>query len=311
MDEKKNILKDMRSYFIGDRVVLTQSIALLGTAFISFLIESFNISIPILSLWWLFLLIIPIALILILALKFKSFYFDNHWIVSFWFVLGIWLSVTVYLGVLLDMVFNPKYSTFWACLVVLLTYGAGYLIARLVRKKRRSIERGKLITISILGCVGLIVSTMIIGGFLYAFALEINNIDFTDIFAIHSCQDCISSIYLILIGIGVSASFGLHYFMLKCLYGEKGLDVIADPPNELYLKIIRNSMILTFISWILLLVLFPPIAGGGKKSSSGSSKSSRRYHSRYGRVYGYGKKPSEDYPPDEVEKEWDEYRLAE
>jgi hypothetical protein len=68
---------------------------------------------------------------------------------------------------------------------------------------------------------------------------------------------------------------------------------------------------LTFISWILLLVLFPPIAGDGKKSSSGSSKSRRRYHSRYGRVYRYGKKPKEDYPLDEVEKEWDEYRLAE
>ncbi|MBD3228728.1 MAG: hypothetical protein GF329_11135 [Candidatus Lokiarchaeota archaeon] len=312
MDNKEIELMDKRCCFIGDRVVFTQIMGLLGTAFISLLIEFFKLSLYTISLWWLICLVIPNALIAILAINFKTFYFDHHWISSFWILLGIWLSFTVYLGVLFDILIKPLYNTFWASLVIALIYYLGYEIAKIIRKKRRSIKKGSLITITIGFAIALILSTSIIGGFLYNYSLEMNGLYYFDYIDILNCQSCVSCIYLFLIGFGVCISALLHYFMLYCLYDPKGLDVKADTPNELYLKITRNSMLLTFISWILLIFLFPPIAGGAKKSgSSSSSKRTRAVRSRYGHYYGYGKKIHEDYPPEEVDNEWKEHRLSE
>lgn len=120
---------------------------------------------------------------------------------------------------------------------------------------------------------------------------------------------------------------GIHYFMFYCLIDPKGLDVEENPPNELYIKIMIVSIVLTFISWILLLVLFPPVAGGGgggkggkKGGSSGSSRGARgrsyyigtHYTSRY-RTYGnYGRDTSEGaFPKEKVQAEWEAYGLDE
>jgi len=78
------------------------------------------------------------------------------------------------------------------------------------------------------------------------------------------------------------------------------------------------SIILTFISWILLLFLFPPIMAGGKKRGrlSGTKKKGgrirlpRTYSSRYRTYYYYGKEPPEGYFEVLTETEWKEDDLG-
>ncbi|MFX0137693.1 MAG: hypothetical protein ACFFDN_28900 [Candidatus Hodarchaeota archaeon] len=333
-------LLDKRTYFIGDRVAISQILFLLFSGSIIFLLELLDLTnFVITTLWWIFLLVLPITAILLIIIKKVSLYFNHHWLLSSLFFLIIWSSYTIYLGILVDEFYGYG-NAFFVSLFIAFIYFIGYAIAKLVRKIRNSYTEGSLIGRVLIFSIVLIAITTGFGIYIYNIGiktiqdeqlikiililLHIDDIP-RDIMplapvtvehsAIVNSLTCRIGIYVILTGIGIVISMLLHYFMFYCLHDPLGLDVEENPPNQLYIRIMIVSIILTFISWILLVVLFPPIPAGGKKrgggkKSGGKKRTSGIYSSRY-RTYGYyGKEPPEGYSEVLTEAEWKEYELG-
>ena len=309
MDANKIVLSDNRSYFIGDRVVFSQIMMLVLSGFITFLIEVGGIAGMIVPLWWLFCLIFPIGSSIIIALKKDSLYFNYSWKVLFWFLVLIWVPLTVYLGALIDDAFAGDFNAFWLSVFLALIYTTGYWLAKIFRIRRQTYSStGSLLQRMVVISVVIIVSTSVAGGLLYSSALQASGLDPFAFFEILSCQSCVMSVYVIITGVGIVVSMALHYYMLYCLFDPAGLSVEEDPPNHCYLRIMIVSMILMFISWFLMLILFPPIPAGG---GGGKGKKGRlpivRTRTRYAHYRNYGQ---ERYPADAVEEEWKEYGLG-
>ncbi len=307
---EKTLLLDRRTYFIGDRVVLSQVLLFLITGLISLLIEVTETRSFFIPLWWLFCIISPVVGIIYLALKTatplktESLYFDHHWLAIFYGYVAIWCPPTIYLGILLDSIFSGLYNTFWLSLFLSLIYTSGYLLAKFFRLSRHNVSQNGLLIRGIIICSVIVTVTSVWGGIVFSSAAP-GGIDF---FEVLSCQMCVIGIYLIITGIGIVIALALHYYMLYCLYDPEGLDVEEDPPNRLYLRIMIVSLILCFISWILMLILFPPVPAGGKGKRRGGGRvhfHHHHVHSRYGTTTDYGKK----YPPEDVEKEWEVHQL--
>ncbi len=314
-------LMDKRSYFIGDRVAISQALCLLFSGTITYLIETFSLLDFFINLMW-WILFIPIIVIIAMAKKKESLYFNQHWLSSFMGFLLIWSSFTIYLGLLIDWFVGPG-NAFIVSLFMMGMYLVGYFFARFLRMMRHGFSKGVNIGIALLFSTLLITFAIIWGVIVFNHGLTAAGLDAFDYEEILLNQTCRLGIYILIMGIGIVISLAINYFMLFCLFDPKGLDVEEDPPNELYLKIMIASVVITFISWILLLVLFPPLAGGGgggksksRKSSSSSSSSSTHYHrtyyySRYRTYQHYGtKNPRGVYPPEVVEKEWEEHDLG-
>jgi hypothetical protein len=311
VEENEISLLDARSYFIGDRVVLSQVLFFLFAGFFTLLIEVEGISGAIIPMWWLFCLILPLAGIIYIDLKKEPLYFDHSWKMLFWLLCSIWVPLTVYLGVLIDDAFAGVYNAFWLSLFLAMIYGTGYELAKLFRIKRNSYSSGAdLVIRMILVSIIIIASTSVVGGLLYSSALQSSGLGYGSFFAILSCQSCVLSVYIIIAGVGIVASMALHYYMLYCLYEPKGITVGEDPPNYCYLRIMTVSLILALISWLLMLILFPPIpAGGGGKGKKGIRFGGRTHHTIYTAYRNYGEKEKR-YPPESVEEEWQEYDLG-
>ena len=325
---------DKRTYFIGDRVAVSQVLFQLFTGAITYSLELLNLTDFVINhLWWLFLLILPISTIILLAIKKISLYFDHHWLFSSLIFLIIWSSFTIYLGVLVDE-FSGYGNAFFISLFIGLIYFIGYFYAKMIRKVRHSLSGRTLAGVVLI--ISLVLILVNIGLGIYTYNNGINDIQgeqalkfmlfmeiFTDIdlnwirflplsveYAdIINNQICRIGIYIMLTGVGIVISMLMHYFMFYCLHDPKGLDVEENPPNQLYIRVMIVSIILTFISWILLLVLFPPIPAGGKKKG-GRKRLPRTYSSRYRTYLHYGKEPPEGYSEVLTEAEWKEYELG-
>ncbi|NVM52210.1 MAG: hypothetical protein HWN66_00815 [Candidatus Helarchaeota archaeon] len=308
MDEKTLRILDERTYFVGDRVILSQIMMFLIAGAFTCLIEIVGLSeITIRYLWWLFCIVLPVGALVILLVYKESLYFDHHWHTSFALLgLMMWVPLVSYLGVLFDNLFESLYGAAWLSLFVSLILGTGYGLAKILRIRRNSINTLK---VGAIFSVILLLFTIIFGSIMYSSALEANGLGLFDIKEIHQCQSCISSVYIIIGGIGIVVSMALFSYMFHCLLDPAGIDVEEDPPNELYLKVMRVSWILCFISWFLLLVLFPPIAGGGKGKKGGRVRARTTRRSVYLTTRHYGKKKKR-YPPEEVEDEWKEHELG-
>ncbi len=296
---------DTRTFFVADRVAISQVLYLLSAGFLSFLVEIANAAHIILFFWWLFCLIIPIGILVYIMIKTETLYVQRHWMTSFWLLFLLWNSVVVYLGVLLDTYVAGLYNGLWLSLFLSLIYMGGYLLAKLLRRLRHTYA-SRIWTFGLIIALGLIATTSIVGGFLFSAAKAAYGAGSLGFFEVFGCQACVTAIYLIMTGPGIDIAMGLHAYMLHCLYDPRGMDVEENVPNELYLKLLRNSMILTFISWLLLMVLFPPVAGGSKKR--GKIRAPRtRVHRTYG-VFGRRKRKKKR-APEEVEDEWAEHDL--
>jgi len=312
-------LMDKRSYFIGDRVAISQALFLLFSGAMTYFIETLGLTVFFINfMWW--ILIIPIVVMGVMLGKKESLYFNHHWLSAFLGFLIIWSSFTIYLGVLVDS-FVGSGNAFLVSVFMIGMYLIGYFFARFLRMMRHGFSNGVNIGIAIGLSTVLIILTVYMGVTVFNHGLSAAGLDVYDFEQILLNQTCRLGIYVLVIGIGAVVSLAINYFMLYCLFDPKGLDVEEDPPNELYMKIMIVSIIITFISWILLLILFPPIAGGGggsKKKSSSSSSSSRKrryrrtyYYSRYRTARHYGtKNPRDAYPPEVVDDEWEEHDLG-
>lgn len=306
MDANKIKLADDRSYFIGDRVVFSQVMLFAFTGLITFVMEAVDIGGMIISLWWLFCLILPIGSMIWIVLKQESLYFNYSWKALFGLFAVIWTSPTVYLGVVIDDYFSGTFNAFWLSVFLALIYTAGYWLAKVFRIRRQG--TGSLYLKMLVVSVVIIIVASVVGGLLYSSALEASGLDPFAFFEILSCQSCVTSVYIIIAGVGIVISMILHYYMLSCLFDPEGISVEEDPPNHCYLRIMIVSLILMFISWFLMLILFPPIAGGsGGKGKKGARIPRARVHTRYATYRNYG---GQRYPKDKVEEEWKEYRLG-
>lgn len=201
MDDIK--LMDKRSYFIGDRIALTQILLLLFTGSVCYLIELTNFVNTSISLfWWLFPLILPITIIIIIAVKKESLYFNHHWSLSFLLFLTLWSSLTIYLGLLVDS-FVGYGNAFWVSLFVAFFYVVGYALAKILRKMRNSLSDEGTAGLGVLFSIGIITLTFIFG--IYIYNIGLSNFGFGNYY--HSIlvkipnQTCMFGIYLIISGI--------------------------------------------------------------------------------------------------------------
>ena len=284
-----------RVYFISNRVVLSQVVLLFLTAVITSAIILADLAMVILPFWYIYLLIIPIALIILTYIKRKWMYFHGNWIMVP-IILGItWLSFTIYIGVAIDYNLGiGKTFTISTSLIVL--YLIGYGLARLIRTEKvyskfnKKLKWGKdrfrknLFWMGFIVSVILIFSTFFAGWQLVDYFLRekgIQSIYGEDYGAFLSCLECALSAIFMFSGILIVIFWILNYFTLSGLYDIDNASVEKDTPNKLITIFLRNSLIVMIICWILAEFLVPPIIGGGGKggghssSSGGSSRSSK------------------------------------
>jgi len=284
-----------RVYFISNRVVLSQVMLLFLTAVTTSAIILADLAMVFLPFWYIYLLIIPIALIILTYIKRKWIYFHGNWIMVP-FILGlIWLSFTLYIGVAIDYNLGiGKTFTISTSLIVL--YLIGYGLARLIRTEKvyskfnKKLKWGKdrfrknLFWMGFIVSVILIFSTFFTGWQLVNYFLRekgIQSIYGEDYGAFLGCLECALSAIFMFSGILIVIFWILNYFTLSGLYDIDNASVEKDTPNKLITIFLRNSLIVMIICWILAEFLVPPVIGGGGKggghssSSGGSSRSSK------------------------------------
>ena len=122
-------------YFISNRVVLSQVVLLFLTAVITSALILADLAMVILPFWYIYLLIIPIALIILTYIKRKWIYFHGN-LIMVPFILGLtWLSFTIYIGVAVDYNLGIGKSFTISCSLIFL-YLIGYGLARLTRTEK-------------------------------------------------------------------------------------------------------------------------------------------------------------------------------
>ena len=272
-------------YFISNRVVLSQVVLLFLTAIITSVIILADLAMVILPFWYIYLLIIPIALIILTYIKRKWIHFHGNWIMVP-FILGLtWLSFTIYIGVAIDYNLGIG-KTFTISTSLIILYLIGYGLARLIRTEKvyskfdKKLKIGKdrfrknLFWIGFLVSVILILSTLFAGWQLVDYFLRekgISSIYGEDYGEFLSCLECAMSTIFMFSGILIVIFWILNYFTLSGLYDTDNASVEKDTPSKLIMIFLRNSMIVMIICWILAEFLIPPIpAGGGKGGGRGS-----------------------------------------
>jgi len=272
-------------YFISNRVVLSQMVLLFLTAVITSAIILADLAMVILPFWYIYLLIIPIALIILTYIKRKWMYFHGNWIMVSSILGLIWLIFTIYIGVAIDYNLGlGKTFTISNSLIVL--YLIGYGLARLIRTEKvyskfnKKFKIGKdrfrknLFWIGFFVSIILIFSTLFAGWQLVDYFLRekgIQSIYGEDYGEFLSCLECAMSTIFMFSGILIVIFWILNYFTLSGLYDLDNASVEKDTPNKLIMIFLRNSMIVMIICWILAEFFIPPIpAGGGKGGGRGS-----------------------------------------
>ena len=279
-------MKDLiikRRNFIANRVVVSQLILLLLTDLFVSLIILLGIEEAIMPFWYLYLLIIPIASAIFGFLKRRKFYFRYHWTVALIPIIVPWLSITVFIGVVVDHYLGIG-KTLAVSLVISLYYVLGYSIARILRSKivqkkfKKKVKLGRdrfrinlflLVTIPFLLYI---VFSIIYGIFLLQYYMKINNIGSiygADYGEFRNCLQCAAAAFFMISGIGIGISMTFNFIMLINLTNYKGYSVEKDPPNRLILAFLCSTVIVMCIYWIFAEFFIPPIPGGKGGGSGG------------------------------------------
>ncbi|MFX1442956.1 MAG: hypothetical protein ACFFHV_06030 [Promethearchaeota archaeon] len=280
ISEKYTELKDKRTYFVADRVVISQIMLLNLTGLLTTLIIFLGIANTILNLWYVFLFIVPIVSIIITYIKRKSFYYNQHWLRSLLPLSVIWLSFTLYIGVFIDN-FCGIEKTLWVGIFLSIFYIAGYLVAKVIRSIRFIYPKSTILWYFFIMSGALIIITLIGGYIILDSSLKANNINglYREEYGeFSSCLPCIIGAFIMVSGIGIMLSVLLNYWMLQLLFENVKWNVETDPPNRLYFSCLIRSMIWMVLFWIALELFFPPIAS----KKGGRSRSGRSRHSSGG-----------------------------
>ncbi|MBN2151810.1 MAG: hypothetical protein JW839_10210 [Candidatus Lokiarchaeota archaeon] len=290
-------IKDKRSYFVGDRVALSQVLLLCLTGLSTCWIQG---SPPDLQSKWMTALAIlsvlmAIAVPMTLSIWGVEFSFELHWLWSALACAAFWLPLTTWIGLLIDGSLHGTGNCLLVSTFVAVDYAIGYALARAFRAARNRMPGGAAKAIGAATLVTVAAGCIVAG-------------------------IVIPTIHLIVAGIGIALSALFAYYMLHALFDEQGVDVVEDTPNRLIIICLRNSIIMTAIFWFfveLLLPFVPAAGGGGKKKSRssgrsrGSSRRQTRYRSSYRRRGSYPDAfVSGAVNPERVEMEWARYGLG-
>jgi Zn-finger nucleic acid-binding protein/uncharacterized membrane protein YgcG len=278
-------LQDRRSFFVGDRVAWTQSLGLAAGGLLGWLLGGIEDGS---QLGLAALLAVSIGLIagFIAARRRRRLYFHAGWRLPAGLMLVAWCGVSSAAAAIACIWVDPL-NVPLVSLFVLAMYLPGYYLARLMRSRRHSASRSVRAGLIVLGAGFLLAATVPSGlERFYAGLRQCGVAESWTFAAVRDCQPAVSGLYLMFFGVGLLISFGIHTFMLHALYDPKGLDVIENPPNELLMKMLLGSMIITFIAWLLMLVLLPPVAGGGGGGGSKSGSRSSGGSDGSGRTWG-------------------------
>jgi len=266
------LIKEKRTNFVANKVVLSQFAFLLTTGILTTLLYSFrNI---ILHLWIVFLILIPGMIIVVYYHKRDIIFYKIHWIVIVFPFAILWLSITLFLGIFFDTTFGTG-KTITVSLFLSIFYITGYILASILRKIHGKWSKRAIIFF----CVLLILFTFLIGlrliiqSFINA---NIRGIDFEEYGMFLSCESCILSIFIAISGLAIVISGLLNYWMLYAINQSKKKNVLTESPNRLIHKFLLATVIIMFLIWLLMILLLPPIVGGGdsdrsKKKSSNNS----------------------------------------
>jgi hypothetical protein len=266
-------LKVSRTYFIANRVVLSQTLLLIITGLLAFIIVKLNLFEIIFSIWYSFILIIPTLTIAISIILRKRLRFKCHWIISILPIVIIWISYTFYIGVLFDYVCGYG-KTLLVSITLALYYIIGYLIARVFVRIRGKYSKKFLRLTFILGALIIIIITWIWGiQFLNsaAYANDLNEFDFFEYNKEYlNCLFCAIGLFIMFSGIALTISALLNYAVILTLYdGEKG-NIENKTPNRLIYIYLMGTSIVLFIVWICMeLLICPLVGGGGGESGAG------------------------------------------
>ena len=311
-------------YFISNRVVLSQVVLLFLTAVITSALILADLAMVIIPFWYIYLLIIPIALIILTYIKRKWIYFHGNLIIVP-FILGLtWLSFTIYIGVAIDYNLGIG-KTFTISTSLIFLYLIGYGLARLTRTEKvyskfnKKLKIGKerfrknLFWIGFLISVILILSTFFAGWQLVDYFLRekgILSIYGEDYGEFLSCLECALSVIFMFSGILIVIFWILNYFTLSGLYDTDNASVEKDTPSKLITIFLRNSMIVMIICWILAEFLVPPVIGGGGKGGGRSARiRSSRSSSSKSEVKPYRKFKDINEQYEAKDRLWDKHNL--
>jgi len=293
---------DNRCFYVGNRVVASQSVYLLITGILTTLICSSEVLPFFFALWFLFLLVIPITLI-ILTYKVR-FYLHNdyHWSLTLLLIGMGWCSITVFIGVAIDTMMGIG-KTFAVSVFLCVCYVVGFTIAKSIRNIRFKYEKKSLLQ-GFFGIFLVIITiTLVIGGTIYSIAVAENKIQslYVDEYGEFLGNIyCAFGVFVMLSGVAVFVSVLLNYWMLFLLFEDKSWNVKEDYPNRLYIACLLRTAIWMLLFWIGMELLFPPVGRGKNGGSKGGHSSGSHYHSS-SRVYR---------KHNTVEEEWEKDKLG-
>lgn len=284
--DSKNINKDLVKYrrnFVANRVVYSQLILLFLTNLFTFLIILLRLTEYFIQFWYIYIFIIPVISVALGYIKRRAFYFKYHWLFTLAPLVIPWLSITIYVGVVIDY-FLGFGKTIAVSLILSLFYLLGYALARILKsekvlklfKKESKIGQDKyksnLFLLVLITSLIFITFTLTYGLFLLNYYLNANNIESIyakDYGEFRNCLQCVVGAFIIISGIGIVTSMVFNYIMLSSLTNIKGYSVEKDPPNRLILAFLCITAIIMGICWIFAELLFPPIPGGGGGGGGG------------------------------------------
>ncbi|MFX1316350.1 MAG: hypothetical protein ACFE9T_10835 [Promethearchaeota archaeon] len=267
----KNEMRN-RVIFVGDRIAfgIFLSCAILIMIFsIFFAFENVMVINP-----WIFLILGLTALVFFLfyVITNEEFYYVERIFVNsnFVFVEIVWFSITLLIALSLSYLYGWQHIL-EITIIYLIIYISGYFIARNLWKNWKNWKKSRKIILLLSIIFSILVISVTIGIIFFL------NKNFRP------------GIITFILGLGTLGSMGLNALMLWLFLDLSGNDVLEDPPSKLVIIGIINTLIVSFIVWVLLILFIPiPPASkkGGRRGKFSYSKSSS--HSRYrSNFWGY------------------------
>jgi len=259
-----------RVVFVGDRIafgILISCGILIIIFSIFYAFQDFMIINP-----WILLILGVNALVFFLfyIITNEEFYYVEHIFTNsnFIFVEIVWLSVSLLIALSLSVFYGWQHIL-EITIIYLVLYIAGYLIARGVWQNWNKLKKSW----KIMAILTIIFSLLIL----------------STTFGIYFLLNRIYRLAIIsfILGLGTLGSIGLNALMLYLFLDRSGNDVLEDPPSKLVIIGIVNTLIISFIVWVLMIlsIPIPPVSKKGSRSVKFSyPKSSSRYRRNF---WGY------------------------
>ncbi|MFX1529961.1 MAG: hypothetical protein ACFFBC_02500, partial [Promethearchaeota archaeon] len=264
MTLNKNQIRN-RVIFVGDRIAFGVLISLGFLILIFSFFFVFEDGLMIHPWVFLFLGLDALMFFLFYVITNEEFYYVERIFMNsnFLFVELIWMNFTLLIALSLSFIYGWQHileMTIW----YLAIYLTGYIIARIIWKNWE--KMAKKWKASLITALILIVLTI--------------TISIGTMFLVN--QNIRYGVISYVVGIGILISIGLNALMLQLFLDKSGNDVLEDPPSKLVIIGIINTLIISFISWFIMVIFIPIIPASKKGRSSkisypkGASSSHRR-----------------------------------